>query len=842
MANVRSPLNLLRLITVLCCATAGNLQAQSTAPLPAANEAPKAVRETLNRYCFDCHGNGSSEGGLALDQVLGKFRDPKHHDHWLSVWKNLQAQTMPPADESQPGEAESAAVIQWIERAVFQLDPQNPDPGRVTIRRLNRTEYETTIRDLLNVNFNADDAFPADDTGYGFDTIGDVLTISPLLMEKYLEAAQEIVDDAVPPGGPQVPKRTLSVDSFRPLKKSKPTASRLPFAAPITVQQALKIDYPGRYVVRFEMRAAGSDEATSNTARITMSADGEELKSQEVGWDANNNEVLESEFKFTKGMHALSLSVTPLDPPEKGENRLYLNVRKVQVQGPTDGSLREYPAEFRRVFFEGPPPSDLVKRREYARKILRYFALRAFRRPIDEPTLERLVAMALDTNETPAVTFEQGISRGLTAILVSPRFLFRAEVQPEPDRPARIVPLDEYALASRLSYFLWSSLPDQKLLDLARDKQLRKNLASQVNRMIDDPRSSRLVENFVGQWLQTRDVETVTVDARRILNLQKFEDGQRVFNRAVRKAMRLETELLFEHLLRKDLSVLEMLTADYTFLNEPLAEFYGIDGVDGDKMRLVPLTPGAHRGGLLTQGSFLVVTSNPTITSPVKRGLFVLDNLLGTPAPPPPPNVPPFDEKAVGRGRKLTLRELMERHRKDALCASCHSRMDPIGLSLETYNALGIWRESELGKPIITAGQLITGEKFADTRELGKVIASKRRRDFYRCLAEKMLTYAIGRGVEYYDATTIDALVQSLERDGGKLRTLIHQIVLSAPFDKRRGDGQLGVASIVTNRAPKKRSTNSPQPKPDQSNKPVEPSKALEPNKPAQRTDKKRGS
>jgi hypothetical protein len=237
------------------------------------------------------------------------------------------------------------------------------------------------------------------------------------------------------------------------------------------------------------------------------------------------------------------------------------------------------------------------------------------------------------------------------------------------------------------------------------------------------------------------------------------------------------------------LSVLDLLTANYTFLNEPLAKFYGIDGVDGDQMRKVTLSKDDHRGGILTHGSILLVTSNPTLTSPVKRGLFVLENLLGTPAPPPPPNVPPLDSSATGSRRKLTLRQLMEVHRRDALCASCHARMDPIGLALEEYNALGLWRDRDLGKPIDTAGQLITGEKFTDARELGRVIANQRRGDFYRCLSEKMLTYAIGRGVEYYDAPTIDGLVESLERDGGKLRTLVQGIVASAPFEKRRGDG-----------------------------------------------------
>ncbi len=414
-----------------------------------------------------------------------------------------------------------------------------------------------------------------------------------------------------------------------------------------------------------------------------------------------------------------------------------------------------------------------------------------FRRPLDEPTLDRLVELAVPLERQPQPTFEQGIADALTAILVSPRFLYRAEVQVQPDDPRRIVPLDEFALASRLSYSLWSSLPDDPLFDLARRKRLRSQLIEQVDRMLDDPRSERFVENFVGQWLQTRDVESFNVDAQRVLGLAKNESANRIFSRSVRKALREETETLFSHVLHEDLSVLDLLTAEYTFLNEPLAKFYGIEGVDGDQMRKVSLSNDDHRGGILTHGSILLVTSNPTLTSPVKRGLFVLENLLGTPPPPPPPNVPPLDSAATGSRRKLTLRQLMEVHRRDALCASCHARMDPIGLALEEYNALGQWRDRDLGKPIDTAGQLITGEKFADVRELGRVIANQRRGDFYRCLSEKLLTYAIGRGMEYYDAPTIDGLVDGLERDGGKMRTLIHGIVSSAAVRKaprRRND------------------------------------------------------
>jgi hypothetical protein len=460
------------------------------------------------------------------------------------------------------------------------------------------------------------------------------------------------------------------------------------------------------------------------------------------------------------------------------------------LTGPLEGNFRESTESYRHVFFEGPPPADPAAREAYGRRIIERFAERAFRRSVDSATVEALVQMAQQVERRPRGTFDQGIAQALTAVLASPRFLFRAEVQPEPDNPGEIVPLDEFAIASRLSYFLWSSLPDEPLLRLAGEGKLRRNLRQQIDRMLEDPKAERFVRSFVGQWLQTRDVETLNVDARRVLRLPTNADANRVFNRSLRRAMREETETLFAYLLRENRSALDLLTADYTFVNEDLAEWYGIPGVTGIDLQKVPLDKATHRGGILTHSSVLIVTSNPTRTSPVKRGLFILENILGTPAAPPPGNVPALEEAGRGKFRKLTVRELLELHRQDALCASCHARMDPLGLALEEYNALGQWRAEENGKPIETSGQLITGERFSDVRDLARVIASERRHDFYRCLAEKLLTFAIGRGVEYYDAATIDAIIDKLETDNGRMRTLIYGICESAPFQKRRGEGE----------------------------------------------------
>jgi hypothetical protein len=376
------------------------------------------------------------------------------------------------------------------------------------------------------------------------------------------------------------------------------------------------------------------------------------------------------------------------------------------------------------------------------------------------------------------------VAAALTAMLAAPRFLFRVE-QPGAgpiDRGA--VPLDDHSLATRLSYLLWSSLPDDDLVEVARAGELHQRLGEQVDRLIADARADRFVADFVGQWLKTRDVETAAFDVREILRSRDQFMAERIFSPRVRAAMRQETELLVARLLRDDRPATDLLVARETFLNSRLARFYGIPGVEGPEMRLVSLAPDSHRGGLLTHASFLAVTSNPTRTSPVKRGLFILENLLGTPTPPPPPDVPPL-EAAARSDRRASMRELMELHRRDALCASCHERMDPLGLALEGYNALGQWRGHD-ADGLDTSGRLVTGETFADARELAEVIAGPRRRDFHRCLAEKLLTYALGRGLEYFDGPAVDTIVDEMERDGGGLRALVQAVCRSVPFRMMR--------------------------------------------------------
>jgi len=747
------------------------------------------ILPVLEEYCYDCHGDGAKKGDLALDKYTSLKEHLGNTELWYTVWKNVASQMMPPAGKPQLSLADRDKLLRWIEGAVFNVDPANPDPGRVTVRRLNREEYRNTILDLLGVQFEVDDAFPADDTGYGFDTIGDVLNISPLLMEKYITAAEEIVGSAIENAAPRIPTRTVTGEQFHVGDEKKKTAKLLPFAEPASAIYVDRVEYPGRYRIILEMRVTGSNDATSHTAKVSLRAGGKTLESTNVGWDYRKSIKLLGEASLQKGDNPVSIDIEPGNPPLANENYLNMSVTSVGFKGPLDGSHLEYPPQYFRVFFDGPPPADAAARPAYQRKILRHFADRAFRRPIDEPTLDRLAALADSVAQQPGMTFERGIGHALTAILASPRFLFRAEIQPEPNNPGKVVAIDEFALASRLSYFLWSSLPDDELLKLAGEGRLRANLRAQVDRMIADPRGRRFVSNFVGQWLETRDVEGVNIDARRFLGLKDLGEAQKIFSLRLRRAMRDETEMLFAYLLQENRSALDLLTADYTFLNEPLAAFYGIPGVKGNDMRKVELPPDSHRtAGILTHGSTLVVTSNPTRTSPVKRGLFILDNVLGTPAPPAPPNVPEL-EKSKANGRKLTMRQLMEIHREKPLCASCHARMDPLGFAFENFNPLGAYHETDDGNPIDPAGQLITGEKFKDVSELAHVLATSRKDDFYRCLTGKLLTYAIGRGLEYYDTVTVEKIVSALKAGNGAMRSVIYGIVESAPFQKRRGDG-----------------------------------------------------
>lgn len=793
------------------------------------------IEPILDQFCYDCHGYGSDKGGVVLDGFESES-DILDHGLWLRALRNVRAELMPPAKEAQPDAEQAAKIIEWIKGKAFALDSRNPDPGRVTVRRLNRVEYRNTVFDLIGVDYETDKEFPADDTGHGFDNIGEVLTVSPMLMEKYLDAAQAIISQVVPtqPLAPAVrrvegarfldadPEAGVLEDGFADLSYYKPAAVSSTFVA----------ERAGTYQITLDARALETyvdNIFDLNRCCVAFKLNGKPLLDQEFAREGDRRYQFDFEVALEPGEHELTFEVTPLTPDAKQERDLRMRVERVTVLGPVEEALWTRPEGYER-FFPGQVPAELEARRAYTRGLLRDFATRAFRRPVDEPTVARLLTLSEAVAGQEGNTYETGVAQAMVAVLASPRFLFREEGV-EPLRPGEEHPyVDEYALASRLSYFLWSSMPDAELIALAGEGRLRENLAEQTRRLLDHPRSQNFVKNFVGQWLQARDIPTVPIESfdiflrehpipdipkareafRRIVRIDEadrtpeeaaeFKWAFDVFIGAIRQprpkltdelrfAMQRETELFFEYILREDRNVVELLDANYTFLNEELAAFYGIEGVVGEEMRKVDLPEGSPRGGILTQGTVLSVTSNPTRTSPVKRGVFILDNILGTPPAPPPPNIPSLESVASPEElAALSLRETLALHAASKSCSSCHERMDPLGLALENFNAMGVWRESEHEQPIDASGQLVTGEAFNDVRDLKRILATDRRADFFHCLAEKLLTYALGRGLDYYDVHTLDHLVETLEQTEGSFQSLMMEVVQSAPFQKRRHD------------------------------------------------------
>lgn len=812
----------------------------TTHPILGANDHSGAERyreqiaPILENRCYDCHGDGSDEGSLTLDEFNSDNELLNSRELWWKVLKNVRAGIMPPKRKPRLSEMEMEQLTDWVETDVFGIDPVNPDPGRITVRRLNRVEYRNTIRDLMGINFDAEAVFPPDDTGYGFDNIGDVLSISPLLLEKYLAAAETIVEEAVPLVATVAPTQVVNGSDFRTSDDSK-SGDALSFYQPTIVQHMLNIDHAGEYRLFLEVHVGGEFAFDPGRCRALFSVDGKERVQDEFGWefsdDPDRGKAFHYEFTetLTAGEHQLALELLPLVSEEEKINRLNFRINTVIVEGPQNPDYWVPTERYARFFPEGPAAVGVDERRQYATRLLKEFAALAFRRPPDPKIIQLLVSMAEDTYTQPDKSFEQGVARAMVGVLASPRFLFRTE-RNIVESPGMEFPfVDEYALASRLSYFLWSTMPDKELFRLAEQGHLREELPAQVDRMLRDPRSSALIRNFTGQWLQVRNIDHTAIEPLEALGFQEEMDqlrekfGRRLwrnakedadpdlkaararsaqlrkissrFNGDLRESMRRETEMVFEYAIRENRSVLDFIDSNYTFLNQPLAEHYGIPGIEGDEMRFVKLPSDSPRGGVLTQGTMLTVTSNPTRTSPVKRGLFILENILGTPSPPAPPNIPSLEESAMELAdHEPTLREILARHREDALCSSCHSRIDPLGIAFENFTALGTWRDTEAAQPIDASGKLITGESFASVRELKTVLKEKYRANFYRCLSEKLLTYALGRGLEYYDEFTVDQIVNQLENQEGQFMALISGIIESAPFQKRRNENKLNAS------------------------------------------------
>jgi hypothetical protein len=749
----------------------------------------------VQQNCTPCHNDRLKTGGL----VLSKYHDTaamlRDRLLWEKVITRVRAGEMPPKRLSRPKPEEIAAATNWIEAQFDAVDTKSkPDPGHLTAHRLNRVEYNNTVRDLLAVKFNPAADFPADDSGYGFDNIGDVLSVSPVLMEKYLAAAKKIANEAIPPGG--IPKPTL----IRYSPEHRPSEKRL------ILEHTFDLPAEGDYDLR-----ANVSGRKDRAFRIELQLDGKQIQASDVDIDEDKPRSYETRLHVAYGEHVLRAILTPREAsaaelaiaekirsgdeaelreslaehPEKTaeikRQHALSNppayVDAIDIRGPFHAQPPPLPEAYKRVFVCGHGPGQHNAR--CARTDLNHLARLAYRRPVTEADVDKLLRL-VSLAQHDGLPFEPSMRVGIEAILVSPSFLYRLERDPNPGDPSAIHPVSDLELASRLSYFLWSSTPDDELLGLAEKHRLHNPdiLHTQVRRMLGDRKSEALVDNFAGQWLELRNLDSVQPDA----------DEFPQFDEQLRQAMYTETRMFFQSVVQEDRSILDFLNGKYTFVNERLADFYGIPGIRGDQFRRVDLD-GTERSGVLTQASVLLITSYPTRTSPVLRGKWILENVLNTPPPPPPPGVGSIDgQSGVVTG---TMRQQMEKHRANPACAGCHTRMDPLGFALENYNAIGAWRTHDGTLPVDASGILPNGATFNGPAELKKILASNRDA-FANCLTEKLLTYALGRGLNGYDRPAIKKIVSTLAANEYRFSSLIDGIVESTPFEMGRGDGGNG--------------------------------------------------
>jgi hypothetical protein len=810
----------LAVATLLCLEDLFPRIGASAVPAPASKEEPAAnfvkdVVPFLTKHCYACHGNGKKRAGLALDKYPDDEAVQKDRRVWENVLHMVRSGQMPPPERPRPAVKETEAVLQSIDAVLAKLDCSKvQSAGRVTLRRLNKVEYNNTIRDLVGIDFKPAADFPNDDVGYGFDNIGDVLSLSPLLLERYLAAADAILERAIVLADPPKPARNrlgslqVSFGAGETMRGGAVLHSKGSVSAESYLDE-------GDYVIRVQAYGLQvGDEPVRAAVRIGRN----EGKEFEVKATDAAPATLEVHTRVRTGTARVSVSfLNPFtDKTAEPAKQRQLFVRSIEVEGPFNPPAPVLPESHKRIMGIAGCRLQIVNclscvrlelaalgslssathhlpslqsaicnlqsaiPREAARDIVTRFADRAFRRPVKPEEVSRFLKL-YDRAEKEGERFESRVRLALSGVLVSPHFLFRVELDPPGAKPQAAYNVSEYELASRLSYFLWSSMPDDELFALAAKGELRKNLEAQVRRMVKDPKSAALVQNFAGQWLTLPKLDMVTPDPKVFPN----------FDAELRAAMYRETELFFEAVLREDHSILDLLDADFSFVNERLAKHYGIDGVKGKEFQRVKLP--ANRGGILTHASILTLTSSPTRTSPVKRGKWVLDQLLNTPPPPPPDDVPELTEEKQLKG---SLRQVMEMHRTNALCASCHSKMDPIGFAFENYDAIGVWRDKDGRFDIDPSGVLPDGKAFKGPAELKSILRGKKDL-FGRCLAEKMLTYALGRGLEFYDKCAVDKILKALDKNDYRFSTLLLEVVNSDPFQMRTSSGVRGQESGV---------------------------------------------
>ena len=718
----------------------------------------------LQTYCYDCHDSGS-EIPLADDDSIELIR--KNRSRWVQAIAHVRLGTMPPEDGPELDPDTRKRLVNIIDSLANAVDcVRNPNAGKVALRRLNRAEYRNTVRDLTGVDYEPAGDFPGDDVGYGFDNIGDVLSLPPILMEKYLDAAEAISGQAIrTPPAPEIyeiqkdPGSLVGAERFG-------SRSPLTLASQGTVTLQAKLPFGGMYTLTV---LASGDQAGDEPAKMQI-VTGSQKKIVDV--PSEDGEEYEIKFRLGRGTRKIEISfINDYYKENVADRNLILHHVKLVGQEPrkTNISRESLPPSHKKIIFA--TPSSAVSADQATETVMSRFASRAFRRPATPDEVKRLAALAKQVRDDGGL-FEEGIQVAMQAVLTSPHFLFKveknrtvAEGQPSP-------PISDYELATRVSYFLWSSMPDDELLLMAHQGKIRDQrvLMKKVASMLNDRRANRFVDNFASQWLQLRNLDAADPDVRLF----------RGFDDEIRELMKRETLTFFAGVMRNNLPATTLIDADFTYLNERLAKFYGISGVEGDRFRYVSLE-GTQRGGLLTHASVLTVTSNPTRTSPVKRGKWILENLLNMPPPPAPADVPELDRGQL----KGTLRERMEQHRKNPACAACHSMMDPLGFALENFDAVGRWRTTEGRQTIDASGELPDGTTFEGVGQLRDNLSTARREQFVRCLVEKMLIYALGRGTEYYDKCAVDKIVSQCRKHDFRFAYLVAGIINSDPFQKQ---------------------------------------------------------
>jgi hypothetical protein len=794
---------------ILCVATLllqspQNPSAASAVPMRTAQVSPEGSthRAAVDRYCVTCHNSRVTGAATASGVVLDKA-DLNHvadnPELWEKVVRKLRTGSMPPEGQPRPDRVTHDALVGFLESRLDQAATERPNPGRPLVHRLNRAEYANAIRDLLALEVDAAALLPPDDTADGFDNIADVLSLSPTLLESYLSAAAKISALAV--GSPKITANSETYKVRGDMSQAEHIEG-LPLGTRGGVSARHTFPLDGEYVIRVKLVETnlGTIRGLQDEHQLEMAVGGQRVFLGPVG---GYDDYMESGTNATNIVNALytrlqarvavragqrQVTAAFLKPASSlGPIRLqpflysaivatdhlgYPHIEYMTVSGPFNAGDADDTPSRQKVF--ACRPVRPAEERACATTILSKMARRAYRRPVTDSDMSGLLRFYDEGRKNTG--FEAGVEMALRAMLASPKFLFRVERDPAGIAAGRAYELNDLELASRLSFFIWSSIPDEELLALAESRRLRdpKMLTQQIQRMVADPKSQALVTNFAGQWLHVRNLRSATPDKNDFPH----------FDHTLKQAFERELELFVGSIIREKRSVLELLTADYTFVNERLALHYGIPNIFGSHFRRVSGIDETRRG-LLGKGGILLVTSHADRTSPVVRGKWILDNLVGSPPPPPPPEVPALPDATAAK--PLTMRARMEQHRENPVCASCHKVMDPLGLALENFDAVGAWRTEDSGQPVDTSGQLPDGTKLDGVIGLRETLL-KQPDVLVSTVAEKLLTYALGRGLEPEDMPAVRAIVRQSEKDGYRFTSLIEGVVKSTPFRMRKAE------------------------------------------------------